>query len=122
MTHATVFLKGSRAGAGGSQFNEELATFVGREGSLLYLASVHGPAAPELAEAEADRADREAFSAYLAGTARELEKVYASGLGEAEKRARKAKAETLEACMASSITQAREGTLYLMCGGREYSA
>ncbi len=26
-------------------------------------------------------------------------------------------AATLEACMASSITQAREGTLYLMCGG-----
>ncbi|MCE9535530.1 MAG: NAD-binding protein [Nitrospirae bacterium] len=26
---------------------------------------------------------------------------------------------TLEACMASSITQARQGTLYLMCGGRE---
>ena len=28
-------------------------------------------------------------------------------------------ANSLEACMASSITQAREGTLYLMCGGRE---
>ncbi|HMP84178.1 MAG TPA: NAD(P)-dependent oxidoreductase [Verrucomicrobiota bacterium] len=28
-------------------------------------------------------------------------------------------AQSLEACMASSITQAREGTLYLMCGGRE---
>jgi len=26
---------------------------------------------------------------------------------------------SLEACMASSITQAREGTLYLMCGGRK---
>ncbi|NOY83836.1 MAG: NAD(P)-dependent oxidoreductase, partial [Nitrospirae bacterium] len=26
--------------------------------------------------------------------------------------------ETLEACMASSIPQAREGTLYLMCGGK----
>ena len=25
---------------------------------------------------------------------------------------------SLEACMASSITQARQGTLYLMCGGR----
>jgi len=36
---------------------------------------------------------------------------------EVEKRARKAKAESLEACMASSITQAREGTLYLMLGG-----
>src|SRR5581483_7458822 len=35
-----------------------------------------------------------------------------------EKRAEKAGAESLEACMASSITQAREGTLYLMCGGR----
>jgi 3-hydroxyisobutyrate dehydrogenase len=28
------------------------------------------------------------------------------------------KAMSLEACMASSITQAREGTLYLMCGGK----
>jgi len=28
-------------------------------------------------------------------------------------------AQTLEACMASSITQARDGSLYLMCGGRE---
>lgn len=36
-----------------------------------------------------------------------------------EKLARKSGAESLEACMASSITQAREGTLYLMCGGKE---
>src|SRR5437764_11091736 len=36
-----------------------------------------------------------------------------------EKLAAKAGAESLEACMASSITQAREGKLYLMCGGSE---
>src|SRR5437667_934758 len=36
-----------------------------------------------------------------------------------EKLAHRAGAETLEACMASSITQAREGKLYLMCGGNE---
>jgi 3-hydroxyisobutyrate dehydrogenase len=36
-----------------------------------------------------------------------------------EKMAEKAGAQTLEACMASSITQAREGSLYLMCGGSE---
>ena len=36
-----------------------------------------------------------------------------------EQLAEKAGAHALEACMASSITQAREGTLYLMCGGRE---
>ena len=36
---------------------------------------------------------------------------------EVERRAKRAGAATLEACMASSIPQARNGTLYLMCGG-----
>lgn len=35
-----------------------------------------------------------------------------------ENKAERAGAQSLEACMASSITQAREGTLYLMCGGK----
>jgi len=35
-----------------------------------------------------------------------------------EEKTEKAGAQSLEACMASSITQAREGTLYLMCGGK----
>jgi 3-hydroxyisobutyrate dehydrogenase len=38
---------------------------------------------------------------------------------EVEKMAQQAGASALEACMASSITQAREGSLYLMCGGSE---
>ena len=38
---------------------------------------------------------------------------------EVEELAHEAGAETLEACMASSITQAREGSLYLMCAGSE---
>ncbi len=38
---------------------------------------------------------------------------------EVEKRAMRAGAATLEACMASSINQARNGTLYLMVGGPE---
>ncbi len=36
-----------------------------------------------------------------------------------EQLAAKHGAESLEGCMASSITQAREGTLYLMCGGKQ---
>ena len=36
-----------------------------------------------------------------------------------EKLAKKAKAASLEGCMASSINQARQGTLYLMCGGEK---
>ena len=35
-----------------------------------------------------------------------------------ERKAEKAGAQSLEACMASSIPQARNGTLYLMCGGQ----
>ncbi len=38
---------------------------------------------------------------------------------EVEGLAEKAGAAILEACMASSITQAREGSLYLMCGGEK---
>ena len=38
---------------------------------------------------------------------------------EIEKRAEKAGAHSLEACMASSITQALNGTLYLMAGGKK---
>jgi 3-hydroxyisobutyrate dehydrogenase-like beta-hydroxyacid dehydrogenase len=38
---------------------------------------------------------------------------------EVEALAEKYGAQSLEACMASSITQARDGTLYLMCGGKE---
>ncbi len=38
---------------------------------------------------------------------------------EIEQLAEKAGAQTLEACMASSITQAKEGSLYLMCGGSD---
>jgi 3-hydroxyisobutyrate dehydrogenase-like beta-hydroxyacid dehydrogenase len=37
---------------------------------------------------------------------------------EVEKLCEKAGAGSLEGCMASSITQARQGTLYLMCGGK----
>lgn len=36
-----------------------------------------------------------------------------------EQRAERGGAQALEACMASSITQAREGSLYLMCGGKK---
>lgn len=38
---------------------------------------------------------------------------------EVERAAEAVGAQTLEACMASSIPQARDGTLYLMCAGRE---
>src|SRR5258708_7796014 len=38
-----------------------------------------------------------------------------------EAKAEKTGAQSIEACMASSITQARQGSLYLMCGGKPES-
>jgi predicted aminopeptidase len=88
MTHATIFLKGDHPGA--EQFNEELATFVGRTGASLYLAREYGASAPEVAAIRADHEDAAAFAGYLAGTAKELEAVYASSASDEEKRKRKA--------------------------------
>lgn len=94
MTHATVFLKGDGKGGGASggteQFNEELATFVGREGAILFLSKKYGPDSAEVKAALSKRRDAEAFSSYLAGTAKELETVYSSSASAQEKRARKA--------------------------------
>jgi predicted aminopeptidase len=84
LTHATAFYKG------GGDWNEELATFVGREGSLLWLADRHGADSKEVAAARAARKDAETFAAFLGGTAKELEGLYAAKIPDAEKRARKA--------------------------------
>ncbi len=89
MTHATIFLKGDHPGA--EQFNEELATFVGGEGSLIYLASKYGADSPEVAAARDSRADEAAFSSYLLETGKELEALYASRASDDEKRKGKAR-------------------------------
>ncbi|HOX31422.1 MAG TPA: aminopeptidase [Spirochaetales bacterium] len=88
MCHATVFLKGKAPGL--EQFNEELATFVGRSGALRYLERKYGPGSAELAEARASRAEAEAFASFLRGTAAELEALYAQAAPDGEKRRRKA--------------------------------
>lgn len=69
--HATLFIKGE------DQFNEELATFIGRLGAERYLAERYGPDS-ELARARAmRREDAERFRAFLATTGAELERAYA---------------------------------------------
>lgn len=69
--HATLFIKGE------DQFNEELATFIGRLGAERYLAARYGIES-ELAQARAmRREDAERFRAFLAATGAELERAYA---------------------------------------------
>ncbi len=68
--HATLFIKGA------GQFNEEFATFTGRVAAEAWLAMRYGPDSPELAARRARRADGEAFTAWLAETARLLDAAY----------------------------------------------
>jgi predicted aminopeptidase len=81
--HATVYLKGE------SQFNEELAEFVGREGARLFIERKFGKESAEyraLSDAEADNA---AFVAFVQDLTRELEGVFALDIRREEKLARK---------------------------------
>jgi predicted aminopeptidase len=83
-THATVFIKGQ------SQFNEELATFVGDQGGLEYIAAMLGRDSPEHREAVSARADSELFLGFLKELRAALDAVYTSGLSRQEKLDRKA--------------------------------
>jgi len=90
LLHATVYLKGQ------SQFNEELAEFVGTEGSRLYMEKT-GRALDDSGAADA-QADREAYSAFIRGLIAELDELYKTDLSREEKLQKKA--EVIEAAKA----------------------
>jgi predicted aminopeptidase len=83
-THATLFVKGQ------PQFNEELASFVGDTGALLWIGSAFGKESAEYREAVDSSADEETFTALLKGLAQRLTAVYDGPLAREEKLARKA--------------------------------
>ena len=72
LTHATVFVKDSLS------FNENLATFVGHEGALRFMADTWGPESEQLKKYKARYEDRHTFSKHvLRGLAR-LDSLYKS--------------------------------------------
>lgn len=82
-THATLFVKND------TEFNEQLATFVGREGALLYLERIHGSESAAYRHAEGSLRDRERFVDLFHGLHRRLDALYRSGASENEKLRRK---------------------------------
>jgi predicted aminopeptidase len=83
LLHATVYLKGE------SQFDEELAEFVGSEGARLYIEkkfSVDSAEYQALIDSEIDSA---AFVGYIRELIAELDALYRSGVSREEKLARK---------------------------------
>jgi predicted aminopeptidase len=82
LLHATVFLKNH------SQFNEELAEFVGTEGTRLYMERNRG-VGPADDSGDDARADSAAYLGFIRGLIAELDRVYKSGIPREEKLRRK---------------------------------
>ena len=82
-THATLFLKGQ------SEFNEEMATFVGDEGAFEWLRETYGEDSPEYRDAVDSQADADLFVSLLHGLSEKLRAVYATSITREEKLARK---------------------------------
>jgi predicted aminopeptidase len=82
-THATVFLQGQ------SQFNEELAGFVGEEGALEFLRGRYGIDSAVYREAVSGIADSEIFLGFLKRLRGALEAVYEEQISRDEKLERK---------------------------------
>ncbi len=80
MTHATVFIKGQM------DFNENLALFVGNQGSYNYLADRRGEDSEEAAYAKGSKVDDETFSREIMSFYDELDAMYKSDASDPEKR------------------------------------
>ncbi|MBN2189373.1 MAG: aminopeptidase [Chitinispirillaceae bacterium] len=70
LTHATVFIKSQ------SRFNEEIATFIGREAGLRYVAAKYGPASDALNKARLFIEDEKTYQGLLSVLYRRLDSIY----------------------------------------------
>lgn len=73
LTHATVYVEDH------TDYNESLASFVGRAGSLQFLAERYGADSEEVASVRRRRADLAAFNEFLHGVTSRLDSLYTSG-------------------------------------------
>jgi predicted aminopeptidase len=79
MTHATVYFKGE------TDFNEQIATFVGNQGAIDFLCEKYGKGSKEVAEAIHDREDDLLFSEWIDQACQQLSNFYAIEISRDEK-------------------------------------
>ncbi|WP_323757512.1 aminopeptidase [Roseivirga sp.] len=72
LTHGTLFVKDSVT------FNENLASFIGDRGAIMYLSSKYGEGAPEVLQYQSEIVDEELFKAYILEAAKSLDSLYTS--------------------------------------------
>ena len=78
LTHATVYATGQ------TEFNESLATFVGKTGSLLFLKRHYGAGSEEVVTARRQREEGERFATLMQAVISALDSLYALGLSREE--------------------------------------
>lgn len=106
LTHGTLFVKDSVT------FNENLASFIGDNGAILFLESKYGKQAPQVLQYKAEIEDEEKFKSYVLIAANQLDELY-KGMANAsreEKRLQKSKA--MEAIQSNYDTLDFKSALY----------
>ena len=78
LTHATVYA------AGQTEFNESLATFVGKTGSLLFLQRQYGPVSDEVSTTRRQREEGERFGTLMRAATSALDSLYGLPLSREE--------------------------------------
>ncbi len=89
LTHATIYIKND------VQFNENLATFIGRKGAELFLRKTYGPATKELSDYQLTLERKELFKKWVWQSKQKLDSLYnsfSSTLSTEEKRRLKSQA------------------------------
>jgi len=79
MTHATVYFKGQ------TDFNEQLATFVGNRGAIDFLIEKYGKESKEVMEAIYNQEDDLLFSRWIDQACQQLSNFYARNISKDEK-------------------------------------
>ncbi len=79
MTHATVYFKGQ------TDFNEQIATFVGNQGAIDFLTEKYGNGSREAVEAIHCREDDLVFSRWINQACQQLSDFYAKEISRDEK-------------------------------------
>jgi len=74
LTHATVYVEDE------TDYNESVASFVGKVGSLTFLAQRYGENSEQVEQTRLRRADAAAFQSFLRGVTAQLDSLYESGL------------------------------------------
>jgi len=73
LTHATVYVEDH------TDFNESVASFIGKEGSLAFLEQRYGEGSEEVAKTRRKRKDLASFRLFLRGVTARLDSLYNSG-------------------------------------------